>query len=145
MDTPEWARELGRHIFTAETKANGGAMEGGYGFLSPQTKELYEGIALRTVLECQQAASDPVKLEFIMRELRASLIARTVRHSLRRYGHKAAESVLPECIAVDVEQSLAADENRWGRDCGENGGPLTEARDCIGSAYTRRHRTDSTN
>lgn len=48
-----------------------------------------------------------------MRELRASLIARTVRQSLRAYGHKSAESVLPECIAADVERALAADEAKW--------------------------------
>jgi hypothetical protein len=49
-----------------------------------------------------------------MRELRASLIARTVRQSLRNYGHKSAESTLPECIATDVERALAADEKVWG-------------------------------
>jgi hypothetical protein len=48
-----------------------------------------------------------------MRELRASLIARTVRQSLRNYGHKSAESTLPECIAVDVERALVADEKLW--------------------------------
>ena len=56
MDTPEWARELARHIFTAETKADGGLMEGGYGFLSPKLKERYERIALSVVRECQDLA-----------------------------------------------------------------------------------------
>jgi hypothetical protein len=86
-----------------------------------------------------------VSLTTGMRELRASLIARTVRQSLRNYGHKSAESTLPECIAVDVERTLAADEKLWNappsekaRDCGVDGGPLTEASDCIGSSYTHR-------
>ena len=79
-----------------------------------------------------------VQLTTGMRELRASLIARTVRQSLRNYGHKTAESVLPECIAAEVESALTADEKMWrARDCGVAGGSLTEARDCIGSAYTR--------
>lgn len=74
-----------------------------------------------------------------MRELRISLIARAVRQSLRNYGHKVAESTLPECIAGDVERTLVADEKVWAsaRDCGINGGDLSESRDNIGSAYTR--------
>lgn len=87
------------------------------------------------------AAADEsiVPLTIGMRELRSSLIARVVRQSLKNYGHKAAESSLPECIAVDVERSLVKDEQNWAekaRDCGPNGGPLLESRDCIGSAYT---------
>jgi len=79
-----------------------------------------------------------------MRELRVSLIARAVRQSLRNYGHKVAESTLPECIAADVERTLVADEKAWvtkpakpPRDCGINGGDLLENRDNTGSAYTR--------
>lgn len=75
-----------------------------------------------------------------MPELRISLIARAVRQSLRNYGHKVAESTLPECIAVDVERTLVAHEKAWAkppRDCGVNGGDLSERRDNIGSAYTR--------
>lgn len=77
-----------------------------------------------------------------MPELRVSLIARAVRQSLRNYGHKVAESTLPECIAGDVERTLAAHERTWTpsklpRDCGINGGDLSESRDNIGSAYTR--------
>ena len=39
-------------------------------------------------------------------EARVSLIARAVRASLRAYGHKVADSSLPECIASDVEATL---------------------------------------
>ncbi|WP_322884209.1 hypothetical protein U8C35_07575 [Sinorhizobium medicae] len=77
-----------------------------------------------------------------MPEVRVSLIARAVRQSLRNYGHKVAESTLPECIAGDVERTLAAHEKTWAparppRDFGINGGDLSESRDNIGSAYTR--------
>jgi len=48
-----------------------------------------------------------------MPELRISLIARAVRQSLRNYGHKVAESTLPECIAGDVERTLAAHDKAW--------------------------------
>lgn len=83
-----------------------------------------------------------------MPELRISLIARAVRQSLRNYGHKVAESTLPECIAGDVERTLVAHEKTWAkppRDCGINGGDLSESRDNIGSAYTRSTPSPSTN
>lgn len=51
---------------------------------------------------------DPTTGISSMPELRISLIARAIRQSLRSYGHKVAESTLPECIAVDVERALAA-------------------------------------
>lgn len=73
-----------------------------------------------------------------MPELRSSLIARVVRQSLKNYGHKCAESVLPECIAGEVDTALRAHEKAWpARDCGPDGGPLLESQDNIGSAYSR--------
>lgn len=59
MDTPEWAKELARHIFTAETKAKGGMMKGGYGFLSLKLKEEYERSAIRAVMGHQETAPMP--------------------------------------------------------------------------------------
>jgi hypothetical protein len=83
-------------------------------------------------------------------ELRVSLIARAVRQTLRNYGHKVAESTLPECIAGDVERTLVAHDQTWTpskptRDCGVNGGVLSERRDNIGSAYTRSTPSPQTN
>lgn len=95
-------------------------------------------------IEERERCSAAVPITTGMRELRVSLIARAVRQSLRNYGHKVAESTLPECVAADVERTLVADEKAWEaapakppRDCGINGGDLLESRDNIGSAYTR--------
>jgi hypothetical protein len=45
-------------------------------------------------------------------EARVSLIARAVRESLRSYGHKSADSTLPECIASDVETALRTQDEQ---------------------------------
>lgn len=46
---PQWARDLARAIFNAETQENGGLMQGGFGFLHPKVIAEYERLAVETV------------------------------------------------------------------------------------------------
>jgi hypothetical protein len=57
----------------------------------------------------RERANDYAPLGSPIPEARVSLLARAIRHSLRSYGHKCAESSLPECIASDVESALATE------------------------------------
>lgn len=70
--------------------------------------------ALATPPDAEQARLrervEPVKAH--PAEARMSIIARQVRETLRRYGHKTAESSLPECIGADVNAALKAAEAR---------------------------------
>lgn len=80
------------------------------GFYLERAEEIADAVLALTAR--QDAASDAgvdVKVRDDLGpipEARVSLIARAVRQSLRSYGHKGAESILPECIAADVEASL---------------------------------------
>lgn len=46
---PQWARDLARAIYNAETQENGGIMQGGFGFLHPKLIAAYEQLAVETV------------------------------------------------------------------------------------------------
>lgn len=55
---PQWARDLARAIFNAETQENGGMMQGGFGFLSPKLIAAYERLAVETVGAARKLKSD---------------------------------------------------------------------------------------
>lgn len=48
-----------------------------------------------------------------LKESRASLMARQVRQTMRDYGHKSADTVLPDLIANDVNKALEAQAIAW--------------------------------
>lgn len=56
---PQWARDLARAIFNAETQENGGMMQGGFGFLHPMTIAAYERLAVETVAKARELNSPP--------------------------------------------------------------------------------------
>lgn len=81
------AREKFRHIARAAITATG------------LTEAQLEGLANGTMV-CVVAAHKS--------EARVSLVARSVRKTLRDYGHSSAESSLPELIAADAERAMLA-------------------------------------
>lgn len=53
-ERPQWARDLARAIYNAETQENGGLMQGGFGFLHPKTIAAYERLAVETVVAARK-------------------------------------------------------------------------------------------
>ncbi|WP_019567218.1 hypothetical protein [Agrobacterium sp. 10MFCol1.1] len=90
------------------------------------------------------SAAEPVKTPFEVAskhipEGRASLLSRAIRQGLNDYGWKNF-GTLPEVLMgyiVQAEKAEADAHPQKPRDCGHDGGDLSERRDNIGSAYTR--------
>ncbi|WP_421461200.1 hypothetical protein [Agrobacterium tumefaciens] len=90
------------------------------------------------------SAAEPMKTPFEVAskhipEGRASLLSRAIRQGLNDYGWKNF-GTLPEVLMgyiVQAEKAEADAHPQKPRDCGHEGGDLSERRDNIGSAYTR--------
>ncbi|WP_025593856.1 hypothetical protein [Agrobacterium tumefaciens] len=100
--------------------------------------------AALAALEAALSAAEPVKTPFEVAskhipEGRASLLSRAIRQALNDYGWKNF-GILPEVLMgyiVQAEKAEADAHPQNPRDCGHDGGDLSERRDNIGSAYTR--------
>lgn len=72
-------------------------------------------------------------------EARVSLLSKAIRQGLNDYGWKNF-GTLPEVLMgyiIQAEKAEADAHQRHPRDCGHDGGDLSEHRDNIGSSYTR--------
>jgi len=95
-------------------------------------------------IEAALSAAEPVKTPFEIAskhipEARVSLLSRAIRQGLNDYGWKNF-GTLPEVLMgyiVQAEKAEADAHPQKPRDCGHDGGDLSERRDNIGSAYTR--------
>ncbi|WP_142627523.1 DUF551 domain-containing protein [Rhizobium sp. P007] len=95
-------------------------------------------------LEAALSAAEPVNTPFEVAskhipEARVSLLSRAIRQGLNDYGWKNF-GTLPEVLMGYIVQAERADEAahpKKSRDCGHDGGDLSERRDNIGSTYTR--------
>ncbi len=95
-------------------------------------------------IEAALSAAEPVKTPFKVAsehipEARVSLLSRVIRQGLNDYGWKNF-GTLPEVLMgyiIQAEKAEADAHPRQPRDCGHDGGDLSERRDNIGSAYTR--------
>lgn len=100
--------------------------------------------AIRAALESALSAAEPLKTAFEVAskhipEARVSLLSRAIRQGLNDYGWKNF-GTLPEVLMgyiVQAERAEEAAHPQKPRDCGHDGGDLSERRDNIGSAYTR--------
>ncbi len=108
----------------------------------PRWKYYVDGAS--AALEAALSAAEPLKTAFEVAskhipEARVSLLSRAIRQGLNDYGWKNF-GTLPEVLMgyiVQAERAEEAAHPQKPRDCGHDGGDLSERRDNIGSAYTR--------
>lgn len=88
-----------------------GEIDGAGRYMPDDIDEQADEVSVLAALPGEPVAVVPITTG--MPELRVSLIARSVRQSLRNYGYKVADSTLPECVAGDVDRTLAEHEKVW--------------------------------